>query len=147
MLDLDLTKYHKHLRLSEKDGKKYIYDPIRKKSYLLQPEEFVRQIWIAYLHEELGIAHATLGVEKTINSNGVKRRYDLVHYKRGIPYVLFEFKSHTQNIDDSTALQAAHYNQVLQVPFIVLSNGPKTYAFKIDFENNKVVEIAEFPLS
>lgn len=146
MLELDLTAYHDTLKISEKKGKRYIYDPIRKTTFLLQPEEFVRQLWIAFLHLEKEISYATLGVEKTITKNGVNRRYDLVYFKKGTPHILFEFKSYDQPINSKTALQAADYNQNLQVPYIVLSNGPQSYAFQIDFSTEKVQEIEEFPL-
>jgi len=73
MIDLDISSYHSALSISEKDGKRYIFDPVRKAQFVVQPEELVRQTWIQYLHHEHEVSFAALGVEKKITIQEVSR--------------------------------------------------------------------------
>ena len=146
MLDLDLIAYQDHLQIVLKDDRKMIFDPVRKKYFVLQPEELVRQLWIAYLQSEHGVSIASMSVEKQLVIGEVRRRFDLVIYKKGIPHVLCEFKSHKVEITDNTALQAAHYNALLKVPYIILSNGAFSYCYKIDQDAESVTLLSEIPL-
>ncbi len=145
MIELDLTKYHELLVITRSATKSLIFDPVRKKDFVLQPEELVRQSWIQYLHLEWGIAYGSLAVEKQLAGTDTKRRYDLVYYKKGEPQVLFEFKSFQTKISDQTSLQIADYNRRLRVPYLVLSNGRQHYAAFVDFVTNKVTTLAELP--
>jgi len=140
MLDIDLSVYHSDLRLDTNDGNRVIYDPIRKKYLIITPEEIVRQCWILYLKKE-GLSYASLSVEKMIKVGEMRKRFDLVLYVRGIPKVLFEFKSYDIDIQESTCRQAASYNLNLKVPYIVLSNGLEHHAFWVDFENGEVSSV------
>ncbi len=144
MLNIDLSEYHQFLDITTSDNKQYIFDPIRKRKFVLLPEEMVRQTWICYLNRVHGIAYASLGVEKQIITSGMSKRYDLVYYRKGKPHLLFEFKSFKIKLSDQTAFQAADYNMALRVPYMVLSNGLSSFLYEIDFENKKVREIADF---
>ncbi len=144
-LDIDLSVYQKNLSLSVKDGKKYLFDPVRKAEYLLQPEEFIRQLWIQYLHKEHNIGFAALGVEKTIKIQSVSRRYDLVLYHKGVPEILFEFKSYKNKLTSEVAQQVAHYNMELKVPYIILSNGESTYGYQIDHVAKEIKALSRLP--
>ena len=135
MLKLNLEKYHSALQFRDEEGVRKIFDPVRRKHYLVQPEELVRQSWIQYLMMEKGITSSSLGVEKSFKVNNVQRRYDLVLYRKAEAYVLFEFKSFKKKINNDTAFQAAQYNLQLRVPYIIISNGIVHYAFALDFEN------------
>lgn len=144
MLDLDLSHYHQYLKITKSDSKQTIFDPVRKKHYVLLPEELVRQTWICYLHEAHNISFAALGAEKQLDDKGSSKRYDLVYYKKGKPHILFEFKSYKSKLSQSVAHQAADYNLHLKVPYMVLSNGLISFLYQIDFDNQAVVEIKEF---
>ena len=50
-LELDLLSYKKELKVKMVKGQKKIFDSIRKKWYVWQPEELVRQLLILYLIE------------------------------------------------------------------------------------------------
>lgn len=139
MIELDLSHYHSALSISENEGKRYIFDPVRKAKFIVQPEELVRQTWIQYLHHNYKVSFAALGVEKKITIQDISRRYDMVYFKKAEPHVLFEFKSYNTKIDNDSALQVAHYNIELRVPYIVLSNGMQTYAFQA-FHDRRVIE-------
>lgn len=138
MLNINLEKYHSHLRLSTENSQRTVYDPVRKKYYLAQPEELVRQSWIQYLNLEKKIQFSSLGVEKQFTVLGRGRRFDLVLYRKGQPYTLFEFKSFNKKINDDTCFQAAQYNLELKVPYVVVSNGINHFAFEIEFDTSQI---------
>lgn len=140
MLDLDLSVYHSDLKIKTEGERRMIYDPIRKSYFVIAPEEIVRQCWLLHLYK-CGISYTSLSVEKMIKVGEMNKRFDLVLYVKGVPKVLFEFKSYDIPINESTCRQAASYNLKLKVPYIVLSNGIDHYAFNIDFEKNDVTQL------
>lgn len=144
-MELDLTRYHTHIKISQSAGKKYLYGVIRKKLLVLQPEELVRQSWIHYLEKEHSFSLASLAVEKGVKVGETMRRYDLVYYQKGTPIILFEFKSYKEKLTEDTCQQIAQYNLTLKVPYIVISNGVQSYVFHVDIENHIVNELTEFP--
>lgn len=131
MIKPRLERFHDQLEFRMEGDQRLIFDPVRKKYVKVQPEELVRQSWISYLREDWGINPAVLAVEKTLKLNNLSRRYDLVLYRKSKPFVLFEFKSFSVKLSTHTAFQAAQYNLVLQVPYIIISNGMSHYAFHI----------------
>lgn len=146
MLDLDLSTFHQYLELSAQGKIKYVYDPVRKRQMIVQPEELVRQVWIRYLNLEYKVAFASLAVEKQLKEGLLKLRYDLVYFKKGIPHMLFEFKSFSTKLDYNSCLQIANYNKQLKVPYLVLSNGIRHHAFEIDHKVGSIVELDKLPL-
>ena len=48
-INIDLLSWKNELIISQKEGKTFVLDPIRKKKILLQPEELVRQLMILWL--------------------------------------------------------------------------------------------------
>ncbi len=143
MLKLSLENYHDQLQISEDGGDRYVFDPVRKRHFKIQPEELVRQSWIQMLIAEFNIQTGSLGVEKQFTLLGQKRRFDLVYFKKAIPYVLFEFKRFSVSLSEDTAYQAANYNLELNVPYIVISNGISHFAFKIDKESNECLPLSD----
>ena len=86
-----------------------------------------------------------MSVEKTLSFDDNKRRYDLVLFEKANPYILFEFKSFNQSLNEDTCLQIAQYNMQLQVPYLILSNGIKHYGFNADFESRQIKALDSFP--
>lgn len=146
-MDLDLGSYHDHLKFKEENAVRYIHDPVRKSWFLIQPEEIVRQTWIQFLHHHYQVSFSSLGVEKEVKIGQKKFRYDLVYYLKGKPYILFEFKSFNQALDLDASLQIHNYNKVLQVPYLIISNGHQTLGIKVDMDNEKTTRLEAFPLT
>jgi len=144
-LELDLSTYHDKLTITENKGKRYIYDPIRKKQLVLQPEELVRQTWIQYLHHKHQLSFASLAVEKQLTLASVVRRYDLVYYQKGKPYILFEFKSYKLVLTQDNAQQISNYNLELKVPYLVLSNGLQTMVYTVSQATRQIEKLNVFP--
>ncbi len=134
LLQLDLIQFQPQLRIQKKGAATYVWDPIRRKYLLLQPEELVRQLLLLYLTESLGYSIHRIKVEQIVNVAGRQRRFDiLVLNQQLMPHLLIECKAANIPLDQSTLDQAAAYNYALRAPFLVVTNGPQAYACAIDF--------------
>ncbi len=145
MIDINLHSYKDQLKLKNEKGAVYIFDIIRKKNLVLQPEELVRQLLIHFLISK-GYPKEKIQVEKGFNINGMYRRFDIIVYNSVFePFLLVECKSHTTKIDQSTFDQIAIYNLAVKAPYLLVCNGLRTYCCKLDFETKKVEHLAYIP--
>ena len=78
MQDLNFPSYT--FRLKNSENNIHIFDVIRKKFVLLQPEEWVRQHCIHFLTNEKKYPISLINVEKVVHINGLNKRYDVVVY-------------------------------------------------------------------
>lgn len=114
-----------------------IHDQIRKKWIILTPEEWVRQHLIHYLITEKNYPASTLAIEKMIELNDVKKRFDLVAYDNHMrPILLAECKAPYIDLSKDVLAQAERYNLVLNCRFFMITNGLQHFVF----ENNKLIE-------
>ena len=144
MANLNLPEYDFQQRKEE--GKLLILDVFRKKYVVLTPEEEVRQRFARYLVEEKGYPASLIQTEYTLNLNGLIRRCDiLVDRPAGTPSVLVECKAPGVKISQDTFDQAARYNMVFNVKYLMVSNGLKHYCCKIDFDTRKVDFLDHIP--
>ena len=144
MKKLNLPDYS--FRVKEVDGKKYIFDNIRKKFLILTPEEWVRQHFVSYLVYELGYPSSLIAIEMGISFNNLKRRCDAVIYDRkGVPVMIIECKAPDINISQDTFDQIARYNMKLKVPWLIVTNGEHHYICRVDFVNKKYDFHREIP--
>lgn len=141
MIEIDLTKYHHLLKFKKESEKRFIFDPVRKNYFVLQPEEMVRQVWIQYLLEVHNVALSAMSVEKQFEILNLKKRIDLMVYNKGIPYVLFEFKSFNTVINEDVAFQVSTYNLKFKVPYLIISNGVVSYAYLLSAEKESYVKL------
>lgn len=133
---LNLPEYK--FRLKRQNEKVYIFDSYRKKYVVLTPEEWVRQNVLEFLVKEKGYPKDWIAVEKEININGLKRRYDaLVYNKNEDVYLLIEFKAPKIKIDEKVFSQIAAYNFKLKAPYLLVSNGMEHYFAKMDLQKKK----------
>lgn len=133
-------------KIKEADGKQLIWDVIRKKWFVLQAEEWVRQHLIHYLIEDLGYPKGLISVEKLVTVNQQRRRYDLaVANKEGGFILLAECKAPTEKINQATFNQVAAYNIQLQVPYLLVTNGLQHFFCKINFETKNFEFLKEVP--
>lgn len=111
------------------DDKEFIFDNIRKKWVLLTPEEWVRQNFIAYLVTEKKYPASLFAVEKEIKLGELKKRCDVVIYRNNLPWMIIECKEMNVIVNEKTIEQILNYNQVLQVNYLIVTNGTSTYGF------------------
>jgi type I site-specific restriction endonuclease len=121
-----------------------IWDPLRKKSVARTPEEEVRQWFIsAVLHEGMGVPEHMMMSEVSLNFNNMDRRADIVVYSRsGKPAMIVECKRPEVELGQETVDQALRYNKVLDVKYITITNGRKTFMFRRGEEGYEYLEKA-----
>jgi hypothetical protein len=125
-------------RLKNSENNTHIFDVIRKKFVVLQPEEWVRQHCIQYLIQEKNYPISLINVEKVILINGLKKRYDIVVFNpNGSLKLVVECKAPKIKISQTTFDQIARYNLTLKAPYIMVTNGLNHYfcTMNHDFES------------
>ena len=104
-----------------------VWDAFRKKWIVHTPEEWVRQHLLHFLVEQ-GYPAGCIQVERMVNYNGLRKRFDiLVRDRNGNPWLLVECKAQTIPISLAESFQIATYNRILGAPYLCLSNGKETY--------------------
>lgn len=116
------------------DGISRVFDPLRQKYVALTPEEWVRQHFVSYMVNDLGYPPGLLANEVSIKLNNTSRRCDTVLYSRnGLhPVMIVEYKAPHIAITQKVFDQIARYNLVLQVPYLIVSNGMRHFCCRVD---------------
>ena len=92
MLPLNLPSYD--IKITEKGGKTFILDVLRKKYVALTPEEWVRQHFIHFLLEHKGYPQGLLANEVQLTLNGTKKRCDSVLFGKDMKArLIVEYKA------------------------------------------------------
>lgn len=144
MISLNLPKYN--FRFQKETNTVKIFDSIRKKFVVLQPEEWVRQHWIHYLIQEKNYPASLLGVEVSVNTKLLKQRSDIVAYDTsGKALLIVECKAPSVKISQATFDQIARYNMQLCVPYLVVSNGLQHFCCQIDYRKESYSFIENVP--
>ncbi|MBT8298997.1 MAG: type I restriction enzyme HsdR N-terminal domain-containing protein, partial [Maribacter sp.] len=111
-------------RFKNSENKVHIFDPIRKKFVVLQPEEWVRQNVVQFLIQEKKYPKSLINVEKQLNLKTLKKRYDIVVFDtKGKISILVECKSPKIIINQQAFDQIARYNMQLNAKFLMVTNG------------------------
>ncbi len=133
-------------KITEIEGKNYIFDIIRKKNLILTPEEWVRQHFIHLLINQYLYPKSLFKIEGGLKYNRLQKRSDIVIYDRiGSPFLLVECKSADETINQSVVEQASRYNQTIRAKYLAVTNGIKTFCFEIDFEKNITIQLQNLP--
>lgn len=112
-------------------GREEIFDPCRRKWVALTPEEWVRQRLLQQFIDVLKIPASWIGVEKEIEVNGLRKRYDiLVHDDDNNPWAMVECKAPDIPMGLSVWEQLLRYHIRISVPFLIISNGEETHAWE-----------------
>ena len=135
MINVDYSNIE--LKLGKSDGRTTIFDPIRKRWFLLTPEEHVRQYLIAYMLETLKYPPALISVEKSILVGKRKKRFDIVVYDADHrPWMLVECKAPEVLISERTLHQLLTYQQTIQCRYWLLTNGHQAFCADASDINN-----------
>ena len=144
MLSLNLPIYD--VKITGTNGKKQIFDDLRRCFVALTPEEWVRQHFVHMLLSIKNYPKALMANEVAISLNGMSRRCDTVVYDKQLkPRVIIEYKAPSVKIDAKVFAQIARYNLVLRVDYLIVSNGLQHFCCKMDYENNSYSFLKEIP--
>jgi len=109
----------------------WIWDPLRRKSVRCTPEEEVRQWFISVLHEGMKVPEHMMGSEVSFRHGAKDYRADILVYDRSArPVMIVECKRPQVELDQEVVDQALRYNNELDVKYIAITNGIKTFMFK-----------------
>jgi len=126
MQELNFPKFL--FRFKNSENKRLIFDDIRKKFVVLQPEEWVRQNCVQFLIQEKKYPRSLINIEKELKINDLRKRYDIVVYNNdGSILLIVECKSYKVKIDQSAFDQIARYNLALNAKFLMVTNGINHY--------------------
>ena len=141
---LNLPAYE--ARITINDGKRQIFDPLRKSYVALTPEEWVRQHFVNFLLNVKGFPAALMANEVAITLNGMKKRCDTVVYDKALkPRVIVEYKAPTVKITKEVFAQISRYNLTLKVDYLIVSNGLQHYCCRMDYANSTYRFLQEIP--
>lgn len=105
-----------------------IWDPLRKKEVARTPEEVVRQWFINILHSSFQVPLHMMMSEAGLKLGDKQFRADILVYDRKTrPLVIVECKRPEVELTQEVLDQAIRYNMVLDVKYIIITNGTKTY--------------------
>lgn len=108
--------------------RKTIWDPLRKKSVALTPEEQVRQWCIKVLAERMKVPYHMMMSEAGFRLGEKQFRADILVYDRKAqPLMIVECKRPEVELTREVLDQAIRYNMVLDVRYIVITNGNRTF--------------------
>ena len=144
MIKLNFPEYS--FRFKNRENKTLIFDEVRKKFVVLNPEEWVRQNCIQYLLQEKHIPKSLINAEKQLKLKGLNKRYDIVAYRPdGQIHLIVECKAPSVTITQDTFDQIARYNLVLDAEYLMITNGIDHYFCRMDFEEKTYRFLKEIP--
>ena len=144
MQKLNLPKYKFKLKNSE--NKVLIFDNLRKKYFVLNPEEWVRQHYVQYLIQEKQYPVSLIALEKQLVINNRRKRTDILIFDNlGNPDIIVECKAPSIKITQDTFDQIARYNLKLKANYLIVTNGLHHFYCKMDFENENYVFLKDIP--
>lgn len=144
MLSLNLPPFA--IKIADCDGKKSIWDVLRRKYVVLTPEEWVRQHFVHLLIEHKGYPSSLLANEVALTLNGTSRRCDTVLYDRTLsPRMIIEYKAPHIPITQKVFDQIYRYNLVFRVDYLIVSNGLTHYCCCMDYEHQSCRFLSDIP--
>ena len=126
-------------------GRPTIWDPLRRKEVALTPEEQVRQWCIGVLNSRLQVPMHMMMSEAGFKLGDKQFRADIIVYDRSAkPLVVVECKRPEVELTQEVLDQAVRYNMVLDVRYMIITNGIKTYM--CGKEGDKYAFLTSFPV-
>jgi hypothetical protein len=144
LVPLELPPYP--FKIADENGQLTLFDPIRKKTIIITPEEWVRQHFVQYLINQKKYPKTLIKLEGGHKLYGAAKRSDIVVYNpAGEKILLVECKAPSVTIDQKTFDQVARYNMVHRVKTIAVTNGLQHYFCLIDFKAGNYKFLEELP--
>lgn len=144
MQQLNLPTYDFKLKNSE--NKTLIFDKLRKKYFVLTPEEWVRQHFVQYLITVKRYPETLIALEKQFIINNRKKRTDILIFNNtGNHNVVVECKAPSVKITQDTFDQIARYNLKLKANYLIVTNGLNHFYCKMDYDNETYIFLKDIP--
>ena len=123
-----------------------IFDPLRKKEVAATPEELVRQNIIHWLNIDKKIPLIMMASEYAFTFNGLTYRADIVVFAKDLsPLLLVECKAPNVPITKEVVEQGIRYNRVLNVKYMMFTNGKRSYFCEKTTDDGGYIFLPEIP--
>ena len=143
-MEINLPPYE--IKMSERGGKRMIFDFLRRRYVSLTPEEWVRQHFVHYLVEHKGYPKGLLANELSLQVGEKRLRCDTVLYDTALhPRMIIEYKAPDIAITQRVFNQITVYNFLLHVDYLVVSNGLQHYCLRMDYERQSCEFLSDIP--
>ncbi len=106
-----------------------LWDDLRKKWVADTPEERVRLQVVQGLLRH-GIPASSIGVEKKVAVYGRLKRFDLLVFRQGKPWMVVECKAPSVRLDQTVYDQLFSYRHALGCPLALATNGVHHHLFE-----------------
>lgn len=129
-----------------RDGTKFLWNPILKKSFVDRPEERVRLQIVDYLILEAGFSASRISFESPVNLPRDKSasRTDIICFDKDFkPFLLVECKAPEIALNEKASVQIARYNQKVEAPYLLITNGLEDLWF--DTQSDSVSNLPHIP--
>ena len=143
-MEINLPPYE--IKLREKDGRRQIFDFLRRRYVALTPEEWVRQHFVHFLIEKKGYPKGLLANEIEQKIGNKKLRCDTLLYNKDLrPKMIIEYKAPEIAITQRVFNQITVYNFLLHVDYLIVSNGRQHYCCRMDYEKGEYTFLQDIP--
>lgn len=144
-MEINLPPYE--IKLREQNGRRQIFDFLRRRYVALTPEEWVRQHFVHYLIEQKGYPKGLLANEVELQIGEKKLRSDTLLYNRALqPKMIIEYKAPDIAITQRVFNQITVYNFLLHVDYLIVSNGRQHYCCRMNYEKGEYSFLQDIPL-
>jgi len=144
-MEINLPPYE--IKLREHEGKRQIFDFLRRRYVALTPEEWVRQHFVHYLMAYKGYPKGLLANEVELSVGEKKLRCDTLLYNKALqPQMIIEYKSPEIELTQRVFNQITTYNFLLHVDYLVVSNGRQHYCCRMDYERQTYTFLQDIPV-
>ena len=144
MKSLNLPPYA--IKIKEQDGKRTIFDSLRRKYVALTPEEWVRQHFVHFLMEHKDYPAGLLANEVELTIGDKRLRCDSLLYNKEMkPQMIIEYKAPHITLTQKVFDQISAYNLLLHVDYLIVSNGLQHICCRMDYTNNAYHFLKEIP--
>lgn len=153
MGEINFSKY-KIPQVTVQNGKKYIYDRIRKRNVPFTPEEKVRQQVLTYIIEELKVPEYMIDEEVALSyykADSIKRPDILILRKDEllgdvVPLAVIECKRNNTIIDGNIIEQTLYYANQLNCRYAMITDGLYVDVAYYEKENDYLTSIQGLPI-
>lgn len=143
-MEINLPPYE--IKLREQNGKRQIFDSLRRRYVALTPEEWVRQHFVHFLIEHKGYPKGLLANEVELHIGEKKLRCDSLLYNKDLqPQMIIEYKAPHIELTQRVFDQITAYNFLLHVDYLIISNGLQHYCCRMNYENREYSFLRNIP--
>ena len=143
-MEINLPPYE--IKLREQNGRRQIFDFLRRRYVSLTPEEWVRQHFVHFLIEQKGYPKGLLANEVEQKIGDKKLRCDTLLYNKELrPRMIIEYKAPEIAITQRVFNQITVYNFLLHVDYLIVSNGRQHYCCRMDYEKGEYTFVQDIP--